>query len=48
MDNSWAMPKQVATIVGKAHLTTREQLLDKFAKNQAEPIVACIMQLQQA
>ena len=40
MDNSQMMPKQAATIVGRAHLAMQEQLLDEFAKNQAEPIVA--------
>ena len=36
MDNSWMMPKQAATITGRACLTTLEQLLDEFAKNWAE------------
>ena len=45
MDNSQMMPKQAAPIVGRAHLTMQEQLLNKFAKSQAEPIVMHIMQL---
>ena len=39
------MPKWVATIAGRAHLATQEQLLDEFAKSQMEPIVVCIMQI---
>ena len=48
MDNSWTTPKWVVTIVGRAHLATWEWLLDKFAKNQAEPVVAYVTQLWQA
>ena len=47
MDDSWTTPKWAATIVGRARLTTQEQLLNEFAKNQAKPIVVCITQLQQ-
>ena len=36
-------PKQAATIVGRARLATWEQLLNEFAKSQAEPIVMCVM-----
>ena len=48
MDNSRTTPKWAATIVGRAHLATWEQLLDEFAKNWAEPVVTCVMQLWQA
>ena len=43
MVDSWMMPNWVMTIMGRACLTIWEQLLDKFAKNQAELIVACVM-----
>ena len=49
MVDSWGTPNWVTTIAGRACLTTWEQLLDKFAKSQAELIiVAHIMQLQRA
>ena len=43
MVDSQTSPKQAATIAGRAHLTTWEQLLNEFAKSWAELIVACIM-----
>ena len=42
MVDSQRMLNQVTTIMGRAHLATWEQLLNKFAKSQAELIVVCI------
>ena len=39
MVDSWTMPNQVTTIMGRACLATQERLLDEFAKSQAELIV---------
>ena len=43
MDDSQIMPKRAVPIMGRAHLAMQEQLLNKFAKSLAEPIVARIM-----
>ena len=42
MVNSQMMPEWAATIMGRAHLTMWEQLLNEFSKSWAELIVTCI------